>query len=119
MAAIDIAFLGSKLIVIEFAVGVILPAALGCFILLRAGPNGSVLLGLYFIALGLNYLPLLVNAVALTRDRSALTELGHELNDKRRTMAKYRRQSLWLLVPLVTPVVALIEWRRKAQSRHS
>jgi len=54
---------------------------------------------------------MLAYAVAITRRQSAEAELGEELMDKRRAMAKYRRQSLLLLVPLRAPMLALA-WGR-------
>jgi len=40
--------------------------------------------------------------------------MGDELNDKSRAMAKYRRHSILLLVPLFVPILALAEERRKS-----
>ena len=116
LAAIDIALLGPAFILAEFAAGVLLSIALGVFVLLRAGSVWQIALGLYFLTLGLNYVPMLVYAIDIARHRSALAEIGGELSDKRQAMAKYRRQSLFLLVPLVVPVVAL---RRTVQRRGS
>jgi hypothetical protein len=107
LAAIDIVFLGSKLIIAEFASGVTLCFALGVFVLFRGQSFWHVMLGLYLISLGINYVPMLVYAVAIARGQSARAEIGDELNDKRRAMAKYRRQSICLLVPLLVPIVAL------------
>src|SRR5260370_41045877 len=58
---------------------------------------------------------MLIYAVGITRGESARAELGDELNDKRRAMAKYPRKSLLLLVPLLVPIVALSQERRRAQ----
>jgi len=44
---------------------------------------------------------------------SARETLGDELTDKRQTMRKYRRQSLFLLIPLAVPIFELAQ-RRKA-----
>jgi hypothetical protein len=60
--------------------------------------------------------PLLVYAVAITRGQSARAEMGDELIDERRAMAKYRRQSILLLVPLLVPILALARERRRAQA---
>jgi hypothetical protein len=119
LAAIDIVFLGSKFIIAEFAFGVLLCVALGTFVLFRGHSFWQLALGLYLISLGINYVPMLVYAVAITRGQSARAEMGDELNDKRRAMAKYRRQSILLLVPLLVPVLALTQERRKAQVTHS
>jgi hypothetical protein len=105
---IDIALLGSKFIIAEFAGGVLLCAGLGVFVLVRGhGSLAQLLLGLYLITLGVNYVPMLIYAIAITRANSARSELGEELEDKPRAMAKYRRQSVLLLVPLLVPIVAL------------
>jgi len=114
LAAIDIALLGPRVIVGEFAGGVLLCTALGGFVLLRG--HGSIpqcLLGLYLISLGINYVPMLVYAVAIGGTNSAREELGDELTNKREAMKKYRRQSLFLLVPLAVPIFGLAR-RRKA-----
>src|SRR5215813_6216363 len=111
LAAIDIIFLGPKFIIIEFAGGVFLCAALGVFVLLRSHSVMTLALGLYLISLGINYVPMLIYAVAITKNDSAWAEIGDELDDKRRAIAKYRRQSILLLVPLLVPILAF----RKAQ----
>jgi hypothetical protein len=115
LVAIDIVLLGSRFIIAEFAGGVVLCVALGIFVLVRGHSFGQFVLGLYLISLGINYVPMLVYALVLAqRDESAPAEMGDELNDKRRAMAKYRRQSLLLLVPLLVPLVAVArECRRK------
>ena len=119
LAAIDLVFLGPKVVTAEFVAGVFLSAALGIFILVRShGSPAQIALGLYLITLGLNYAPLLIYAIVLTRDNSASAELGSELENKRVAMANYRRQSFWLLVPLVVPLVALTQGRALVE-RHS
>src|SRR5215467_13955658 len=106
LAAIDIIFLGPKFIIIEFAGGALLCASLGIFVMLRSHSVMTLALGLYLISLGINYVPMLIYAIAITKNDSALAEIGDELDDKRRAMAKYRRQSILLLVPLLVPIVA-------------
>ena len=115
LAAIDIVFLGSKLIVGEFAGGVLLCSALGTFVLLRGHSFWQAMLGLYLISLGINYVPMLVYAIVISRKQSARVEMSDELKDKRRAMAKYRRQSILLLVPLLVPIRAIAQQRRKSQ----
>jgi hypothetical protein len=112
LVAIDLVFLGSKAIITEFIAGVFLSAALGVFVLVRGhGSVAQIVLGFYLISLGVNYIPMLIYAIAITRARSAQAELGGELDNKRVTMAKYRRQSLWLLVPLVVPLMVFSQAR--------
>jgi len=119
LAAIDIVFLGSKFIIAEFVGGVLLCIALGIFVLFRGHSFWQLVLGLYLISLGVNYVPMLVDAAAITRRQSARAEMGEELNDQRRAMAKYRRQSILLLIPLLVPIFALAQERRKAQVTHT
>jgi hypothetical protein len=107
LAAIDIVYLGSKFIIAEFAAGVLLWVALGVFVLLRAHSFWQLALGLYLISLGIN-VPMLVYAVTITKGQSARVEMGDELQDKRRAMAKYRRGSILLLVPLLVPFVRVV-----------
>jgi hypothetical protein len=112
LVAIDLVFLGSKAIITEFSAGVFLSTALGVFVLVREhGSAAQIVLGLYLISLGVNYIPMLIYAIAITRARSARAELGGELDNKPVTMAKYRRQSLWLLVPLVVPFTVFSQAR--------
>lgn len=114
LAAIDLAFLGPKLIVSEFTLGVLLSIALGVFVLLRGHRSpAQIALGLYLISLGLNYIPMLVYAIAINKAKSARRELGNELDNKRAAMKNYRRQSVWLLIPLIVPIVALTQARRR------
>jgi hypothetical protein len=112
LVAIDIVFLGSIFIIAEFVSGVVLYVALGIFVLVRGNSFGKLALGLYLISLGINYVPMLIYALVITKCKSARAELGDELNDKHRAMAKYRRKSLLLLVPLLIPLVALIREHR-------
>jgi hypothetical protein len=113
LAAIDLVFLGPKIIISEFAFAVLFSPALGVFVLLRGNRTPTqIALGCYLISLGLNYFPMLVYAVAINAMKSARTELGNELEDKRAAMRKYRRQSIWLLMPLIVPIVALTQARK-------
>jgi len=113
LAAIDIVFLGSKVILVEFAAGVLLSMALGIFVLLRGRTFWQIVLGSYLVSLGINYVPMFVYAVAITRRQSAHVEIAHELADRHQAMSKYRRQSLVLLIPLLPPILAWIEGRRR------
>jgi len=115
LAAIDIAFLGYKFVLAEYAVGVFFSAALGLFVLFRGHSFWQVCLGIYLICLGINYIPMLAYTLSIADKGSAQAELGAELSDKTGTMAKYRRQSLLLLVPLLTPTLGVTRHRTKQQ----
>jgi len=108
LAAIDIVFLGFRLVVAEYAFGVLGSIALGVFVLLRNHSKWQIAIGVYLICLGVNYLPMFAYAVSIGNKQNARAELGDELIEERRAMSKYRRLSLLLLVPLALPVCAII-----------
>jgi uncharacterized membrane protein SpoIIM required for sporulation len=110
LAAIDILFLGRTVTIAEYACGVILSGALGLFALFRSHSSWQYALSTYLLFLGINYIPMLLYACAIGSRESANVELADELVDKRRAMSKYRRQSLFLLVPLLLPILSL--WQR-------
>jgi hypothetical protein len=101
LAAIDIAFLGYRLILAEYAFAVVFSLALGIFILVRGHSGWQVLLGAYFVCLGINYAPMLVSTISIGSRENAGAEIREELADSRAAMAKLRRVSLGLLVPLL------------------
>ena len=114
LVALDLAYLGPKVIIGEFTFGVLFSPALGVFVLLRGHWSlAQIALGIYFISLGLNYIPMLVYAITINKAKSARSELGSELDEKRAAMKRYRRESLWLLVPLIVPIVALTQTRKR------
>jgi len=107
LAAIDIVFLGYKLIFAEYAFGVFFSFALGIFVLYRSHSLWQAALGTYLICLGINYVPMFAYTVSIGNKQNALAELGDELIEKRKSMSKYRRLSLLLLVPLLVPFFAI------------
>ena len=113
LAAIDLQFLGAKLILTEFGLGVVGSAVLGV-ITVRAGmqrfhSRQVIAFGGYLVLLGINYIPLLLHALNMLREGSAPQELGGELGDKRAAFRKYRRRSLFLLLPLIIPIAAIVQ----------
>lgn len=91
LAAIDILFFGSKLILAEFGAGVLLSTALGIFVLVHGHSFWQAVLGVYLVCLGINYIPMFAYAVDITRKQSAREEIAQELADKGKAMSKYRR----------------------------
>jgi hypothetical protein len=67
----------------------------------------------YLLLLGINYVPLLLHAISMARQGSARQEIAGELGDKRAAMRKYRRQSLFLLLPLLIPIAAVLQEIRR------
>ncbi len=120
LSAIDLYFLGPKLIVAEFGLGAV---ALGAFglLTLRAGihqQHGVRLMawGIYMLTVGINYVPLLLHAVGIARRGIAEKEIADELRDRRAASRKYRRQSLLILLPLVVLILAIVQ---EAQPQHA
>lgn len=107
LAAVDIAFLGSRLVLAEFSIGVFGSLVLGLLTLLRSHSVGGIALGTYLLSIGINYVPFLLDAVSLVHLDSARYEIAEETMGKRRMFRKYKRQSLLLLVPLVVPILAV------------
>ena len=120
LAALDMVFHGPKLILAEFAFGVFFTGALGLFLTYAGFVTGHfsvpwvALLGCYMLILAINYVPLLLYAIGIARRRSAHEEVEMELAQKERYARKYTVQSLLLLLPLVIPVLALVqEWQKR------
>ena len=119
LAALDIAFLGPKFILIEFVLGVFGCAALGFFSIyfgLFHGPNYSlfaVILGFSLLWIALNYVPLLIYAISIARHQSARQEVAYELEHRDKYTGKYLRQSTLLLIPLAIPTLAVYQELQK------
>ena len=113
LAAIDLHFLGPRIILAEFGLGVPIMLALGILSLrvglFRTHALWQVVLGIYLLLLAVNYIPMLWCAIDIARHGTAAAELGDELDDKGAAMRKYRRQSLWLLVPLSVSVAWILQ----------
>jgi hypothetical protein len=117
LAAADIAFLGSRFILSEFSIGVFGSLGLGILTLVRTHSVGGTFFGAYLLCIGANYVPLLVHSIDLVRLGTAKQEIADELQEKNMMFRKYRRQSLLLLVPLVVPVVSIVQWRSSKQKK--
>jgi hypothetical protein len=66
------------------------------------------------LALGKNYLPLLLHAISIARSGDAAAEVSHELSNGRQSARKYQVQSLLLLIPFAVPVLALSQLRDRS-----
>ena len=107
LAAIHIATMGPTLVIGNFAGTALLCLCLGAFIFWRAISYQQLAFGFYFVSLGINYVLMTLYAWEINNRESARAQIGNELNKKRAAMAEYRRQSIYLLLPLVVPIVAL------------
>lgn len=113
LAAVDLSGLGPKIIIPEFAIAVLGAPALGVLTMVRSGSPGATVLGVLLIGLGVNYVPLVIHAIDLVRRSAVEATIADEADDRRALYAKYRKQSLWLLVPFAVGVAALAQIRRR------
>ncbi len=102
LVALDMTFLGTRVIVAEYAAGVLLSWGLGGLSLLK----GLALVGIALLWIGLNYVPLFVHAVDLARTGTARQEVAAELADLKQARS-YSWRQLWILVPLAVVVFDL------------
>jgi len=105
LAAIDIVFLGYQIVFAEYVCGVVLPIVLGILSFVK----GHSVTGAYLISLGINYSPMLIYVVSIGNREKARAELGDELTQQRRALAKYRKLSVLLLMPLFVPLNAILK----------
>jgi hypothetical protein len=111
LAALDIVFHGPRLILAEFAFGMVVCSALGLWSFLS--PIHSpfmIIIGCFFLWVALNYVTLLLFAMSIVRRKSAYQEVSFELAHKDTYARKYTLQTtLLLLVPLVLPLLAVYQ----------
>ncbi len=120
LAALDIAFLGPKFILAEFALGVFMCAALGIFSTYLGFFHGSdhslfmAIMGCFLLWIALNYIPLFLYAVSIVRHKSAHQEVAYEIAHKDRYMGKYRLQSaILILAPLGILILSVYQELQK------
>ncbi|MFI6270619.1 hypothetical protein [Micromonospora zamorensis] len=94
-----------RIILAEFLVGVVAMVALGIWLLASSSSLGSRAIGLWFTGAGLNYAPLSLHAITLTRPGALDAELtGVDIN---RELRRYTVLQLWVFVPLSLVVFAV------------
>ncbi|GCE14868.1 hypothetical protein [Tengunoibacter tsumagoiensis] len=110
LAALDIVFHGMKMIMVEFLAAVLVCAGLAVLLLFFISSHtlSNTLLGLYFLGVALNYLPLLSYALLIrTRDQAA-NVAERELKDVDHYGRRYSLQSILLiLIPYALALLAL------------
>ncbi|HLI71778.1 MAG TPA: hypothetical protein VKV19_18625 [Ktedonobacteraceae bacterium] len=119
LTALGIVLHGSKCIFAEFAGAVILGVGLGVLMLstYRTHPASPGFMGLVPLWIALNYVPLLLYAIDVTRRGSAWQEVAFELEQKEFYVRKYTFQSAWVLLPLAVPILALVQEMQKRLHR--
>ena len=119
LAALDMAWLGTRLVLAEYALGVVLPAALGTLFLgLGLARHAElyhwlVLGGIWLLTIAANYVPLFLYAVVLARAGT----VQEEAQAARPHIRRYVLQQALILVPLsvLALSVAQEQGRRKVQ----
>ena len=97
LVALDMAFIGTRVIVAEYPAGVVLPALLAVLSLRQ----GNLLFGLPLLWIAVNYVPLFLHSVDLARKGTARQEVGGVLD------RSYSWRQLWILVPFAVVLFAL------------
>ena len=122
LVAVELTYLGPKIIIAEYAIAVVI-GLLVAVLSLRAGlfithAAWQIALSIYLLPVALTYAVLLVLAVSLARRGDFQAEIAGEVEvvGTKAIFRKYRRQSLWILVPLVVPLVAFKERKRPRQA---
>ena len=108
------AWLGTPVILAEYALGVLLPLGLG-LLSLRSGLAGlarldwQTILGVWLVGIGVNYIPMLTYATVIARAGTAKAEGQPEFARARR----YGIQQVILLVPCLVAIIALVQELRQ------
>ncbi len=111
LAALDIVFHGPRLILAEFALGMVVCTILGLWSFFSPiHSTFMIIIGCFFLWVALNYVPLLLYAISIVRRQSAHQEVAFELAHKDIYARKYTLQTaMLLLVPLVLPLLAVYQ----------
>lgn len=113
LVELDMAFLGRRVILAEFAVAVVGSAALAAFSLSYAARMHSplwswpVLLGLELAAVGVNYVPLLLEAWRRHSDARGIAAVKSSLRGNAQEARSYGLRQAWILVPGAVVLFAL------------
>jgi hypothetical protein len=87
-----------RLSLTEFAAGLAVMVALGTWLAVSGTSTGGRILGTWLAGAGLNYAPLTVHAITLSRPGVLKAELAGL--DAGRELRRYSIFQLWILVPL-------------------
>ncbi|HEX6482824.1 MAG TPA: hypothetical protein VF043_28610 [Ktedonobacteraceae bacterium] len=114
LAALDIVFHGSRFILAEFMVAVVVPGALGtvsfvAFFRNPQHPFAQLVVGCVLLWIAINYVPMLLYTINIIRGRSAEREVALELGHQDNYRRKYTVQALFLVLPLVIPALAIMQ----------
>ena len=110
LAAVDMAWLGTQVILVEYGLGIVLPLILG-LLSIHSGlfqPGHSTwqsMMGIWLVGIATNYVPLFIYAVLIAKGGTVVEEGQPEL-----ARAKwYGTQQVIILVPLLVILLALMQ----------
>ncbi len=99
-----------RVILAEFVLGATLGTAVGLLVATVATTLGWLLLGLWIAGACLNYVPLALHAISLSRPGRLDSELAGA--DIQGELHRYTRSQFWIAVPLLFVVLAVLQRRR-------
>lgn len=94
-----------RIILVEFVVGALALTVIGVVVLTTSQRWASLLLAVWMVIVGLNYVPLALHAVDLSRPGRLAAAL--EGVDVQRALRHYTVAQLWVFVPLSSVVMDL------------
>ena len=100
------------LIVAEFVLGAVAGTAVGVLVLVDASTLGWQLLGIWIAGACLNYVPLALHGLSLTRHGRLEAELADV--DVERELRHYTRAQFWIAVPLLFVMLAPVQLRTRS-----
>lgn len=98
-----------RLIRVEFAIGAVGCVLLGAFAMFTASDTTWLLVGVWLVGVGLNYVALCVHAHSLSRPGALEAELRGV--DLRPALRKAGLQQFWIAIPLAVVIAALVNAR--------
>jgi hypothetical protein len=103
-----------RVILVESLAGVGLCSALGLVAFVTSEGTTGRLLGAWLIGVGINYLPLALHALSLSRPGALEAALAGV--DVPRELRAYTWKQVLVLVPLVVAVLGLVRYLRRGRS---
>ena len=100
-----------RIILAEFVVGVLVMVAFGLWLVASATGAEVMAIGIWVIGAGVNYAPLAVYAVVLSRPGALVAELAKV--DTGQELRRYAVLQLWIFIPL-----SLVIWAIRDEIRH-
>ena len=122
LVELDLAFLGPRIIVAEFALGVGGSLLLGLLSLayamrLHLSPwSWPVLLGIELVAIGINYVPLLIEALRMRGDTAGIATTNAAMCENGREARSHGIRQAWILVPGAVVLFAITNRGRTSGS---